>query len=262
MLEPVEPAWPPFGKVAAGPRQGRRVGDQNAFGIDAQMLGQKPLHRVGRAMQTGRRRPLARPGHDRLPKRAQALGLGAKLGLGRRPGRRPLRQAVARPLWPIDQTRSGQRHLARQPRSLAPLGIAPALDDDRLPLAHALADRGAARLPGLERRLARAEKAVLAEPAVDEGGVELVIDRAHPAEPDLAADRHGVGVDQADLEQAAIPEQARTHAERRRLDHQLETHDEKLTTRTSRREPHGPNRQPSPRNRSTVTASGSPTTLE
>ncbi len=235
MLEPVEPAWPPLGEPAAGARQGCRIGDQDAQGIGTQMLGQEPVRRVGGAMQAGRRARRSGPGFDRLPQRTQALGLGAKLGLGRSPGGRPLRQAVAGPPGPIDQARSGERDLARQPGPLAALGIAPALDDDRLPLAHALADRGAARLPGLERRLARAEKAVLVQAAVDEGGVELVIDRAHPAEPDLAADRHGVGVDQADLEQAAIPEQARAHAERRRLDHELHAHDAKLMARTASR---------------------------
>ena len=110
------------------------------------------------------------------------------------------------------------------------------------------ADRRAARLPGQDPCVARAEIAVLAEAAVDEGGIEIVIDHPHPAEKDLAAGRDRVGIRNADPDQSATLQQAGAGAERRRLDHQLAAQ--------------GANRQPRPRSRSTVTASGSPTTFE
>ena len=179
---------------------------------------------------------------------AQALRLGAQLGGGRAAGRRPLRQTGARPARPEDQTGSGERHVAGQPRPLAALGVAPALHQDRLALVQLAADRRVARLPRDRNCVARAEIAVLAEAAVDEGGIEIVIDRPHPAEKDLAADRKRVGVGEAHLEQTATLEQAGAGAERRCVDHQLAAH--------------GANRQPRPRSRSAVTASGSPTTFE
>jgi hypothetical protein len=199
-------------------------------------------------MQTDRRRDFARHPKHPLPDRAQALGLGAQLLLAGPGARAALELAALGPIWPIQEARAGQHHIGGQPRAFAGLGVASALDDDRLPLAHPLADRGAARLPGFDWGIARRQPGILAEAAVDEGSIEIMVDRPHPAEPDLAADRHGIGVEQAHLEQPAVVQQARAHAERSRLDDQLEAH--------------GANRQPNPRRRSAVTASGSPTTLD
>ncbi len=158
--------------------------------------------------QSVRRRSASAPSSASLARRAAA----------------PLCEPVPRALRPVDQAGPGQRHLAPQAWALAALGIPPALHDDRLTLVDALADRGAAPLPGLERGVARREPAVLAEAAVDEGGIEVAIDRPHPAEPDLSAHRHRIGIEQADLEQPAVLEQARADAERGRLDRQLQAH--------------------------------------
>ena len=75
-----------------------------------------------------------------------------------------------------------------------------------------------------------------------------MIDRTNPAEKYLAADRDGVGVGETDRDQPAVGQQACAGAEWCRLDHQLAAH--------------AANRQPRPRSRSTVTASGKPTTFE
>ncbi len=142
----------------------------------------------------------------------------------------------------------GQGHVTADAGALAGPGIAPALDHDRLALGHVAADRGSARLSRKGSSVARAEKGVLPQTAVDEGGIEVVIDRPDATEKHLIANGARLRVCEAYLHQAAVLEEARQDAEQRRLDDQLATHDA--------------DRQPSPRSRSSVAASGRPTTFE
>ena len=122
------------------------------------------------------------------------------------------------------------------------------LEEDPLPFAHDALDRLIASGAGEVAGIARAEEGIRGVSAVHERAAEVALDLAHPAEHDVALRVGERLVELVDLEEAPVLEQPGPKPERRALDDQLAAH--------------GSLRQPRPQSRSSVVASGRPTTFE
>ena len=153
--------------------------------------------------------------------------------------------APARPQHQVD---ADQRDVAGHARTLAGGRPLAHLEQDPLPCAQHPLDRRVARAPGDKASVARAEPGIGGQAAVDERGAEVRVDRAHAAEHDVAARVVPRLVEQVDLDQLPILEQRGLQSERRAFDDQLAAH--------------GSGRQPRPPSRSSVVASGRPTTFD
>ena len=81
------------------------------------------------------------------------------------------------------------------------------LDQDPLPFAHDPLDRRIAPGAGEMAGIARAEESIRREAAIDESGVEVPVDLAHPAEHDVAAEVRGSVVQLVDLDEPPVLEQ-------------------------------------------------------
>ena len=114
---------------------------------------------------------------------------------------------------------------------------------------HSIRSIGASRAgTRKEARVARAEPGIRGQATVDERGAEVRVDRAHPAEHDVAARIVPRLVEQVELDQPPVLEERPLQTERRALNDQLAAH--------------GCGRHPRPPSRSSVVASGRPTTFD
>ena len=282
-LERIRQVLQPLGQPCKGARQGlleptarldqeRPVAEHDPLQVGTEVLQQQPPQRLGRGSEQRRRPRGPCPGLDRRPGLAQTQGLVEQLLVGGAHGCRAQAEAAARKqpvgalllagllasrkrrrqqgpveAWPVYEADPGQGDVGGEPRPLAAPGLTPDLHQDGLAFADLLADPGAARCAGESARVAGAEKGIGAEAAIDERAVEIVRDPAHPAKADGAGRGRGL-IGEVDLDQTVVLEQADPHAAGHAVDDQ--------------RPAHGSGRQPRPRSRSRVTASGSPTTFD
>ena len=136
----------------------------------------------------------------------------------------PRRKRHAAPARPQHQVDADQRDVAGHARRLAAGRPLAHLDQDPLPFAQHPLDRRIAPGARKEARIARAEPGIRGQAAVDEGGAEVRVDRAHPAEHDVAARIVPRLVEQVELDQPPVLEQRALQTERRALDDQLAAH--------------------------------------
>ena len=141
-----------------------------------------------------------------------------------------------------------QRDVAGHARRLAAGRALAHLDQDPLPFAQHPLDRRIAPGTRKEARVARAEPGIRGQATVDERGAEVRVDRAHPAEHDVAARVVPRLVEQVELDQPAVLEECPHQTERRALNDQLAAH--------------GCGRHPRPPSSSSVVARGRPTTFD
>ena len=147
----------------------------------------------------------------------------------------------------VDQGVAEQLEIAGDPRPLVACGLAHALHDQPVALVHQLPDRQARGAAGGGPGVLGHQQRRPVQAAIQERGVELGVDRRHARREQRLAHGRIVAVTVADLDQPAVVQHGRAHAEAGLLEHDAHRHCGGL--------------QPRPVSSASVSTTGKPTTL-